>query len=195
MVIDHLIISAGFPYACEEVPKPPNYRDAVVNAMVYVHQTLHRLNERLTRRAQRTMAITPRHYLDFIKHFTRLYTEKRQELEQQQLHLNNGLGKIKETETQVAEMQSTLKEKEAELSKKNDLANAKLKQMLDDQKMAVNEKQKSEELQKQLEIQMKQVHEKTAMVQRELAEVEPAVEDARQGLKIFVFGILLPMCL
>jgi dynein heavy chain 1 len=110
-------VAGGFPYSCDEVPKPPTYRDAIVNAMVFVHQTLHRLNcmslafcrhfivfvfvVRLSKRGQRTMAITPRHYLDFISHFTKLYTEKREELESQQLHLNNGLGKIRETETQV----------------------------------------------------------------------------------------------
>ena len=52
------------------------------------------------------MAVTPRQYLDFISHFTKLYTQKREELEQQQLHLNTGLGKIRETESQVEDMKT-----------------------------------------------------------------------------------------
>jgi dynein heavy chain 1 len=39
-------------------------------------------------------------------------------LEDQQLHLNVGLNKLKETETQVLEMQSSLDIKRAELEKK-----------------------------------------------------------------------------
>lgn len=47
------------------------------------------------------MAITPRHYLDFINHYADLFHEKRSELEEQQMHLNVGLRKIKETVDQV----------------------------------------------------------------------------------------------
>ena len=54
------------------------------------------------------MAITPRHFLDFINHFAKLYNEKRSELEEQQLHLNVGLNKIAETVEQVEEMQKSL---------------------------------------------------------------------------------------
>lgn len=54
------------------------------------------------------MAITPRHYLDFINHFVKLYQEKRSDLEEQQLHLNVGLSKIAETVEQVEEMQKSL---------------------------------------------------------------------------------------
>lgn len=49
------------------------------------------------------MAITPRHYLDFINHYADLFNEKRSELEEQQMHLNVGLRKIKETVDQVSE--------------------------------------------------------------------------------------------
>lgn len=49
-----------FPAACGEVGARPAHRTAVVNACVYVHQTLHQANARLAKRANRTMAITPR---------------------------------------------------------------------------------------------------------------------------------------
>jgi hypothetical protein len=51
------------------------------------------------------MAITPRHYLDFINHYANLFHEKRSELEEQQMHLNVGLRKIKETVDQVEQQQ------------------------------------------------------------------------------------------
>lgn len=60
----------------------------------------------------------------------KLYNEKRSDLEEQQLHLNIGLQKIKETVEQVEELQKSLSVKRLELEEKNSAANAKLKQMV-----------------------------------------------------------------
>ena len=60
----------------------------------------------------------------------KLYNEKRSDLEEQQLHLNVGLQKIRETVDQVEELQSSLSIKKNDLEQKNALANQKLKQMV-----------------------------------------------------------------
>ena len=60
----------------------------------------------------------------------KLHNEKRSELEEQQLHLNIGLRKIKETLQQVEEMQKSLSIKRSNLNQKNDDANQKLKEMV-----------------------------------------------------------------
>ncbi len=60
----------------------------------------------------------------------KLYHEKRSDLEEQQLHLNVGLQKIRETVDQVDKLQSSLSIKKNELEQKNALANQKLKQMV-----------------------------------------------------------------
>ena len=60
----------------------------------------------------------------------KLFGEKRSDLEDQQLHLNVGLNKIRETEQQVSELKSSLAVKKQELEEKNSLANQKLKQMV-----------------------------------------------------------------
>ena len=62
----------------------------------------------------------------------KLFNEKRSDLEEQQLHLNIGLQKIRETVEQVEELQRSLSIKRNELEDKNNLANAKLKQMVSD---------------------------------------------------------------
>lgn len=49
-----------FPAAYSGLTPTPSHRDAVINACVYVHQTLHKANARLAKRGGRTMAITPR---------------------------------------------------------------------------------------------------------------------------------------
>ena len=96
------------------------------------------------------MAVTPRHFLDFIFKFISIYHEKRTDLEEQQSHLVNGLMKIKETVEQVEELQKSLGFKRAELENKNNEANSKLKQMVIDQQEAEKKKQDSQNLQKLL---------------------------------------------
>ena len=52
--------------------------------------------------------MAPRHFLDFIPHFVRLYNEKRSGLEEEQLDIYVGLNKIAVAVTQVGEMQKSL---------------------------------------------------------------------------------------
>ena len=80
----------------------------------------------------------------------KLYNEKRQDLEEQQLHLNIGLQKIRETVEQVEELQASLSIKKNELEQKNSLANQKLKQMVHDQQEAESRKVTSQEIQEEL---------------------------------------------
>ncbi|XP_017053188.1 dynein heavy chain, cytoplasmic isoform X2 [Drosophila ficusphila] len=171
-----------FPSVCPLVPANPTHRDAVINSCVYVHQTLHQANARLAKRGGRTMAVTPRHYLDFIHHFVKLYNEKRSDLEEQQLHLNVGLNKIAETVEQVEEMQKSLAVKKQELQAKNEAANAKLKQMFQDQQEAEKKKIQSQEIQIRLADQTVKIEEKRKYVMADLAQVEPAVIDAQAAV-------------
>ncbi|XP_071453347.1 dynein heavy chain, cytoplasmic isoform X3 [Hetaerina americana] len=172
-----------FPSAYSALPSSLAHRDAVINAFVYVHQTLHKANARLAKRGGRTMSITPRHYLDFIHHFVKLYNEKRSDLEEQQLHLNVGLKKIAETVEQVEEMQKSLAVKSQELQAKNEAANAKLRQMVKDQQEAEKKKVQSQEIQAELEKQTIQIDQKQEDVKEDLAQVEPAVIEAQLAVK------------
>ena len=56
--------------------------------------------------------------------WVKLYNEKRQDLEEQQLHLNVGLQKIRETVEQVEELQASLSIKKNELEQGNTLVKA-----------------------------------------------------------------------
>ncbi|XP_033735277.1 cytoplasmic dynein 1 heavy chain 1-like isoform X2 [Pecten maximus] len=171
------------PAAYEGLSASPSHREAVTNAFVHVHLSLHQANARVAKRGGRCMAITPRHYLDFINHFAKLYNEKRSDLEEQQLHLNIGLQKIRETVDQVEELQKSLSVKRIELEEKNAAANAKLKQMVKDQQEAERKKMTSQEIQVALIEQTKIIGEKSASVKADLAGVEPAVIEAQQAVK------------
>ncbi|RKP12812.1 hydrolytic ATP binding site of dynein motor region D1-domain-containing protein [Piptocephalis cylindrospora] len=148
--------------AYRDLPMPPTYRDAVVNAMVYVHQSL---------RHGKT------NY-----HYVRLFREKREELEEQQRHLNVGLEKLRATVGQVEELRVSLALKKSELEKKNSEANEKLRKMVADQQEAESKKSTSIRIQGELEVQKRAIEERRAVVMRDLANAEPAVAEAQQAV-------------
>ena len=118
----------------------------------------------------------------------KLYNEKRSDLEEQQLHLNIGLQKIRETVDQVEELQASLSIKKNELEQKNALANQKLKEMVKDQQEAEKRKVTSQEIQEQLRVQTQSIKSKREVVLGDLAKVEPAVKEAQNG------QLICPLC-
>lgn len=65
---------------------------------------------------------------------------------------------------------------------KNEAANAKLRQMVKDQQEAEKKKVQSQEIQQQLRMQTVAINEKRDDVMADLAQVEPAVIDAQNGM-------------
>ncbi|KAG9049343.1 hypothetical protein FS837_010557 [Tulasnella sp. UAMH 9824] len=173
----------NFPIVYRQLAVPPTHRTAIVNALVYVHTSLYEINSRLSRRQGRYNYVTPRHYLDFINHYVRLFGEKRDELEEQQRHLHVGLDKLRDTVTQVEELRKSLAIKRAELQAKDAEANEKLKRMVADQQEAESKKATSIEIQAALVEQDKAIEERRAVVLTDLAEAEPAVIEAQAAVQ------------
>ncbi|KAI5123747.1 hypothetical protein M0805_000339 [Coniferiporia weirii] len=171
-----------FPIAYRHLPMPPTHRAAVVNGLVYVHQSLYQINKKLSRRQGRYNYVTPRHYLDFIQHYVRLYNEKRDELEEQQRHLHVGLDKLKDTVTQVEELRKSLAIKRRQLEAKNAEANEKLQRMVSDQQEAEQKKAASIEIQAALVEQDRHIKQRREVVMADLADAEPAVLDAQAAV-------------
>ncbi|TNN61008.1 Cytoplasmic dynein 1 heavy chain 1 [Liparis tanakae] len=171
------------PVIYDKMPQPPSHREAIVNGCVFVHTTLHQANNRLAKRGGHTMAITPRHYLDFINQYANLFNEKRSELEEQQMHLNVGLRKIKETVDQVEELRRDLRIKSQELEAKNAAANDKLKKMVKDQQEAEKKKVMSQEIQESVYKQQEVIKHKQLSVKEDLDQVEPAVIESQNAVK------------
>jgi dynein heavy chain 1 len=105
-------------------------KESLVSSIVYMHQTMDATSKRVGIKTGQTNYITPRHYLDAINQLLKLYKEKRAEVEEQQIHLNLGLAKLRETEDQVKQMQASLAIKETELKAASEKADAKLQQIL-----------------------------------------------------------------
>ena len=162
---------------------PLTHREAVVNAMVFIHYSLGRFNDRLHRQQGKTTYLTPRHFLDFVAQYVELYNEKREDLEEQQRHLNVGLEKLNDTTIKVQDLRASLAEKQTQLEFKKAEAKNKLKQIVSDQQEAQKQQEASLEIEKALKVQEENIRTRSEVVQTDLAKAEPAVEEAKRSVQ------------
>ncbi|KAF2488243.1 dynein heavy chain, N-terminal region 2-domain-containing protein [Neohortaea acidophila] len=183
--IDHSNYSApdSLPVEFDQLEMPLSHRDAVVNAMVHVHHSLRHFNRRLQRQQSKTTYLTPRQFLDFVAQFVKLFNEKRDDLEEQQRHLNVGLDKLRETFDKVSELRKSLDEKKLDLQKKNTEANDKLQKMVADEQEAKQQQATSLEIQSKLKKQEDDISTRKEIVLEDLAKAEPAVEQAKLSVQ------------
>lgn len=172
----------SIPVAYRELSLPPSHREAVVNSMVYIHYSLHKFNNKLRNQQNKVTFLTPRHFLDFVAQYVKLYNEKREDLEEQQRHLNVGLEKLKDTVDKVRDLRISLADKQGQLEKKSAEANEKLQRMVADQQETEQKRAASLEVQAALEIQERQVAERREIVLNDLAKAEPAVAEAQRSV-------------
>ncbi|KAH6718072.1 cytoplasmic dynein-like protein 1 heavy chain 1 [Leptodontidium sp. MPI-SDFR-AT-0119] len=172
----------SIPVAYRDLILPASHRAAVVNSMVYIHYSLHRFNIKLLKQQNRVTFLTPRHFLDFVAQYVKLYNEKREDLEEQQRHLNVGLEKLRDTVDKVRDLRVSLAEKKGQLERKDAEANEKLQRMVADQREAEQRKTTSLEIQAALEKQEAEVAERRELVLNDLANAEPAVIEAQKSV-------------
>jgi dynein heavy chain 1, cytosolic len=92
-------------------------RHAVVAALVAVHASVKAATERNAAKSSGSSSssgrsssrhfVSPRDYLDLIASFVKVTSEKRGQLEEQQLHINVGLAKLAETQVRCISLPST----------------------------------------------------------------------------------------
>ena len=172
----------SIPVAYRELSLPASHRDAVVNTMVYVHHSLRGFNQRLQKQQGRLTFLTPRQFLDFVAQYVRLFNEKREDLEEQQRHLNIGLEKLRDTVDKVRDLRGSLAQKKTQLEKKDAEANEKLQRMIADQREAEQRKATSLKIQANLDKQEEEVARRKEVVNADLEKAEPAVISAQESV-------------
>merc|ERR1712113_381646 len=155
---------------------------SVSQTIVQFHQMVEKVMEYLANNMVRSTFVTPRHYLDLIHHFVALFDEKRQQLEDQQKHSNTGLKALKETEEEVGRRQVELDAKSKKLNEEQKKAKETLDQMMVAEKEASKSREQAIKMNGEVEIEMKEINERTAAVQAELAEAKPALEAAQKAV-------------
>ncbi|KAK9242644.1 dynein heavy chain, N-terminal region 1-domain-containing protein [Lipomyces tetrasporus] len=169
-------------FAYRGLPWPPSHRQAVVNSLIHVHMSMKALNERLAIQQRKVNYATPRHFLDVLAQFGKIFNEKRGELEEQQRHLNVGLEKLQDTVEKVRHLRTGLAEKQEQLQKKSSQANDKLQQMVADQKETEQKRAESLKIQEDLAFKEQEIAARQEIVMNDLAKAEPAVIEAQQSV-------------
>ena len=156
--------------------------DIVVQLIVRIHNSVKFLNDQLQKGAKRFNYLTPRDFLDFIKHILALQEEKHGMLIEQEKHLKNGLDKLKETESSVFELDQSLNTYKVELDAKEIEANAKMELMVNEQKIAEENEAKLSELLIVLAAKKEEIGQRSSIVQIDLDKAGPALEAAKKAV-------------
>lgn len=80
-------------------------RSELASVIVTCHQNVAEINFWLSSNGRKHNYVTPRDYLDFLRHFLAFSAEKKDEVTETAKHLTTGLTKLSETNSQVAELQ------------------------------------------------------------------------------------------
>lgn len=160
-------------------------RHAVVAALVNLHRIA---KETADLAAAETTSVTrtflsPRDYLALIHNFVSCLNDRREKVEDEQLHVNAGLEKLKQTQQNVSDLKSGLGAKTAELKDKEALANEKLRQMVADQNEAEKRKDEAEKVSCEVRKQEAEINQRKDQAQRDLDEAEPALRSAQQSVR------------
>jgi len=163
-------------------------RQAVVAALVDLHLIAKQTAEEASNQpssVSRTF-LSPRDYLTLIQNFVSCLNKRREEVEDEQLHVNAGLEKLVQTQENVADLKKSLGEKTHVLREKEKQANEKLQQMVADQNVAEKRKEEAEKMSESVQKQQARINERKEEAQRDLDEAEPALRAAQasvQGIK------------
>jgi dynein heavy chain 1 len=160
-------------------------RQAVVASLVDLHAIA---KETAEAAAAETSSITrtflsPRDYLTLIQNFVTCLNKRREEVEDEQLHVNAGLEKLRQTQENVAELKLSLGVKTRELKEKETLANEKLQQMVADQNIAEKTKAEAEKMSIEVKKQQFEIDKRKDEAKRDLDEAEPALRSAQQTVR------------
>lgn len=161
------------------------FHQAVVAALVQLHTITKEVSEGAASSASSSSRtyLSPRDYLALISNFVTCVNNQREQVEDEQLHVNAGLSKLRQTQENVAELKTGLAAKTIELREKEILANNKLQQMVADQNEAQKRKEEAEKMTVVVDRQQVAIAERKEKAQSELDEAEPALNSAQNSVK------------
>lgn len=164
------------------LPEENQRRVNVAETIVASHEAVADLNNRLAKSGKKYNFLTPRDFLDYIRHFTALVAEKEGERVDNTKHLNVGLMKLKETEAQVATLQESLAVKDVELQNKNRQAEEKMQLIIEQQGVAEERKKEAEALAGDLDSKAVLISKRREEVETELKLVEPLLRESEAAV-------------
>lgn len=126
--------------------------------------------------------ITPSHFLNFLKTFSSIYTQKESTLQEMNSHVNKGLTHLKEAFLKVKRLGVIMAEKEEKLRIEDDKARELLNKMITDQNESERKQDMSMKMQQLFADQEKEIIKRREVVMKELNEVQDLIEEAQKGV-------------
>jgi dynein heavy chain 1 len=164
------------------VSYPMTYKEAIIGSLVSIQKSMNLINVEVKNTQGRFNYVTPRHFLDFINHLTKLIHKKRLLYLEQQSHLKIGLHKLEETQFQVKELQAILEDKSEKLATIKAELDIKLEKLVKDKFATEQQRVSVGEMKDHLEKQTLEIKTDRDFAEAELAVAQPALEDAKKAV-------------
>nr|XP_031841739.1 dynein heavy chain 10, axonemal [Nomia melanderi] len=161
---------------------PQEYRERLVEHMVYVHRTVCDYTLDFQTKLRRRNYVTPKHYLDFMNTYLNLLVETKDYINSQCDRLAGGLQKIAEASVTLAELNEILAVQRVKVADQTRNCEQLLTSIGESTDIAMEKKQLSEEKRREIEDQRKIINKEQTEARQVLAEAQPALNAARMAL-------------
>jgi len=158
-------------------------RSALGKLCVLIHQSVEQASDRFAAELSRRVYTTPKSYLDLIRLYLSMLSERRDRLSRQAERLKTGLTKLKDTKEVVAELRETLEKLKPVLLTKTKETETMLALLANDQQRADMVKAVVEVEEKMVSKQAAECREIAADAQADLDSALPAYRDALKALE------------
>lgn len=161
---------------------PEDHAEAIVEHVVFVHQSVGRASESFEKKLRRINHVTPKNYLDFANRYINLLEEKDKEILRLCDRLDGGLKKLDEASAQLSVLNGQLEVQKVAVAEKTITC----ENMLEDiakRKEQANEKKSIAKIKAtEIEASSKVIKVEKAEAEQALEEAIPALEEARDAL-------------
>ncbi|CAL7939586.1 unnamed protein product [Xylocopa violacea] len=166
----------------EDPNVPQDYREVLVEHMVFVHKTVCDYTVEFQTKLRRKNYVTPKHFLDFMNKYLALLLETKDYINSQCNRLTGGLQKIAEASVTLNELNEILAVQRVKVADQTKNCEQLLASIGESTDIAMEKKQLSEMERQAIEEQRKVINKEQTEARQALAEAQPALDAARAAL-------------
>ncbi|KAI9209802.1 uncharacterized protein BJ171DRAFT_594818 [Polychytrium aggregatum] len=145
-------------------------QEAIVKGMLAIHES------------SLSKGSTPKHLIEFLSTYERVYVSKLTEFESKNRYLLGGLEKLREAAKYVDNLSAEARKQGIELATKQKEADKALKQITESMLKASEQKKEMESLNHQLKEEERALMTRKTSIEKDLSEVDPIVQKAKEAV-------------
>ena len=165
-----------------DISNEDSVKASLVDFMAAVHAGVSQLTIDYFNKFRRYVYVTPKSFLSFISSYTRVYAEKRGDIEKLSASLTAGLEKLATAGEAVAQMKIQLEHKERELAEAGRVSAEKLTEITENTAVAEKKKAEVQAQKDELAAVADDISKGKAEAERDLEAARPALEAAEDAL-------------